>query len=273
MERGCCDCERGEGLSWIRLDDNFPDHPKVITLSDKAFRTYISGLCYSSRYLTDGFLADPVVKRLDGVLSAEELVGVGLWRKAENGWEIASYSEYQTSKEQVEAAKAKNRERVAKWREKQNGYSDANGITNELVMEPHTHTHTPIHTHTDIEAITSLPRVRTAKAAVERISNKLAEARASGINAWNLSKLIQEEWDILHDSNDIGGCIALTAWYVSELLSRPLTSQEIARMGQMTKRFGRIALLAIDEAASKDLEDLVSYAFRIAQNMYAERKA
>jgi hypothetical protein len=41
----------------------------------------------------------------------------------------------------------------------------------------------------------------------------------------------------------------------------------------MTKRFGRIALLAIDEAASKDLDDLVSYAFRVAQRMYADRKA
>ena len=265
-------------MSWIRLDDNFPDHPKVITLSDKAFRTYISGLCYASRYLTDGFLAEPVVNRLDGVLSAGELEGVGLWRKRENGWEIASYSEYQTSKEQVEAAKAKNRERVAKWRNKKHEGEEVNGITNaisnELVMEPHTHTHTPIHTHTDIKDKTiSLPRVHAAKDAVERISKTLADARANGINAWNLSKLVQEEWDRLHESNEIGACIGLTAWYVSELLSRELTSQEIARMGQMTKRFGRIALLAIDEAASKDLDDLVSYAFRIAQNMYAERKA
>ena len=118
-----------------------------------------------------------------------------------------------------------------------------------------------------------MPRIHKAREAVERISKTLADARANGVNAWNLSKLIQEEWDLLHEENEIGACIGLTAWYVSELLSRPLTSQEIARMGQMTKRFGRIALLAIDEAASKDLDDLVSYAFRIAQNMYAERKS
>ena len=48
---------------------------------------------------------------------------------------------------------------------------------------------------------------------------------------------------------------------------------QIGRIGQMTKRFGRISLLAIDEAASKDLDDLVSYAFRVAQRMYAEKKA
>jgi hypothetical protein len=113
--------------------------------------------------------------------------------------------------------------------------------------------------------------VRSAKLAVENISNKLAEARANGINAWNLSRLVEDEWDKLHNANDIGGCIALTAWYVTELQSRTLTSAEIGRIGQMTKRFGRIALLAIDEAASKDLTDLVSYAYRVAQNMYKER--
>ena len=116
------------------------------------------------------------------------------------------------------------------------------------------------------------PRVKSALEAVERVSLRLEEARQNGINAWNLSRLIEDEWDKLHNANDIGGCIALTAWYVSELQSRELSSSEIGRIGQMTKRFGRIALLAVDEAASKDLTDLVSYAFRIAQNLYKEKQ-
>lgn len=265
-------------MTWIRLDDDFPDHPKVITLSDQAFRTYITTLCYSARYLTDGALARPVAERLGAVLSASELVQAGLWWERDYGWEIASYAEYQSTKEQVEAARQANRERVSRYRNKKKGAEPVNAISNEFLMEPHTHTHTQTHipTHKDIEIKDKdipLPRVKLAKEAVDNITNKLNEARAQGINAWNLSKLIEDEWDKLHDRNEIGACIALTVWYVSELLSRPLTSVEIARMGQMTKRFGRIALLAIDEAASKDLDDLVSYAFRIAQNMYAERKS
>ena len=118
-----------------------------------------------------------------------------------------------------------------------------------------------------------LPRVKAAKEAVTNITEKLQTARQNGINAWNLSKLVEEEWDKLQTENQIGACIALTVWYVTELQSRTLSSQEISRIGQMTKRFGRISLLAIDEAASKDLNDLVSYAFRIAQRMYADRKA
>jgi hypothetical protein len=125
---------------------------------------------------------------------------------------------------------------------------------------------------TPIPYLTPTPRVKSASKAVERVSTRLAEARKNGVNAWNLSRLIEDEWDALHNANDIGGCIALTAWYVSELQSRELSSSDIARIGQMTKRFGRIALLAIDEAASKDLTDLVSYAFRVAQNLYKEKQ-
>jgi hypothetical protein len=115
--------------------------------------------------------------------------------------------------------------------------------------------------------------VKSARISVLKIHEKLVIARNAGVNSWNLSRLVEEEWDSLHGADDIGGCIALTIWYVAELQSRQLTSAEISRIGQMTKRFGRIALLAIDEAASKDLDDLVSYAFRIAQRMYADRKA
>jgi hypothetical protein len=125
----------------------------------------------------------------------------------------------------------------------------------------------------DYLPVAKIPRNLHAKLAVQEIVDKLEHARRNGINAWNLSKLVEEQWDELHTADDIGACIALTAWYVSELQSRKLDSKEIGRIGQMTKRFGRISLLAIDEAASKDLDDLVSYAFRIAQRMYADKKA
>lgn len=269
-------------MSWVRLDDNFPNHPKVIGLSDEAFRVYVSGLCYASHYLTDGLLKDAVVRRLGWVIGADELVSVGLWSTTKEGWQIASYGEYQSSKSDVEKAKQANRERVARWQEKQkaNGVTNGvtNGISNDLIIEPHIHTH--IHKHknnnneeklsSNLEVDIPTPRVKSAKEAVERIVVKLAEARKNGINAWNLTRLVEDEWDKLHGSDDMGGALGLTVWYVSELLSRPLQSDEISRIGQMTKRFGRIALLAIDEASSKNPEDLVSYAFRVAQNMYKE---
>lgn len=281
-------------MGWVRLDDNFADHPKVIGLSDKAFRLFIMGLCYSNRHLTDGFITYQIVTAWvgdDPLKPSDELEDQNLWERADKGFQIRSYDEYQPTRTVVESKRERSKERLKRYREQREN-TDVTALQerfNNADETPLLHLPQPNPTQpnpnkyikdnyylAEIDEQTQLtpaPRVKSAREAVTRISDKLGEARKSGINAWNLSKLVEEEWDVLHLSDDIGGCIALTAWYVAELQSRKLTSAEISRIGQMTKRFGRIALLAIDEAASKDLEDLVSYAFRIAQRMYADRKA
>lgn len=268
-------------MAWIKIDDSFPDHPKVIGLSDLAFRLHIRGLCYSGKYLTDGFVPYQAV---NGMLNDEqhtrkpsdELEDVGLWIRVEKGFQIHDYLAHQTSKEQVENKRKALRDRAKRYRERHatdtNAEPEDDGWDNALVTEPEYRIQNTENRIQITNKELPTPRVASARNAVNAISNKLAEARANGINAWNLSKLVEEQWDSLHTANDIGGCIALTAWYVAELQSRQLSSAEIGRIGQMTKRFGRIALLAIDEAASKDLTDLVSYAYRVAQNMYKERQ-
>ena len=262
-------------MTWIKIDDSFPDHPKIIGLSNEAFRTHIHGLCYCGRFLTDGFIPFAALEKIGSREAVKQLIEAGLWVEegSAGGYLIYGYLDHQTSKKQVEEKRESMRERQKRYRERA---KEDNAVTNAEVIEPEyriQNTEVRIQ-NTDITA-KELPaiRVKSAKESVERISKKLGEARSNGINAWNLSKLIEEEWDVLHNANDIGGCIALTTWYVQELQSRALSSSEIGRIGQMTKRFGRIALLAIDEAASKDLTDLVSYAYRVAQNMYTERKA
>jgi hypothetical protein len=268
-------------MAWVKIDDSFPDHPKIVGLSDIAFRVHISGLCYCGKFLTDGKIPMKIAARFaeENIAILVELSNAGLWMEdlPNNGFIIHDYLTYQTSKDQVEQKRASLRERQKRYREKQAPDNNAepvedDGWDNALVTEPEYRIQNTEYIKQNTEIQLPSPRVASAKKAVEVISNKLSEARANGINAWNLSKLVEEEWDKLHTANDIGGCIALTAWYVSELQSRQLSGSEIGRIGQMTKRFGRIALLAVDEAASKDLTDLVSYAYRVAQNMYKERQ-
>jgi hypothetical protein len=281
-------------MGWVRLDDNFADHPKVIALSDTGFRLYIEALCYSNRQLTDGFIPMAVYTKLSKNDDADYLIEAGLWEEVHGnvispdlltGYQIRSYTEYQPTREKVEEKREQAKERLRKYRESQKGNADET----QMKRHPQPNPTQPNPTQIDIKdnyyletiheeerdeyALTPAPRVKLAKEAVGRIAEKLQNASANGINAWNLSKLVEEEWDKFDPVNEVGACIALTVWYVSELQSRTLTSAEIARIGQMTKRFGRISLLAIDEAASKDLDDLVSYAFRVAQRMYADRKA
>jgi hypothetical protein len=233
---------------------------------------------------------DRIGKKGDGA----DLVDADLWEVVAGnvisedlitGYQIRSYDEYQPTRDKVEEKREQAKERLRRYREAQKGNADET----QMKRHPQPNPTQPNPTQIDIKdnyyletiheeerdeyALTPAPRVKLAKEAVGRIAEKLQNASANGINAWNLSKLVEDEWDKFDPVNEVGACIALTVWYVSELQSRTLTSAEIARIGQMTKRFGRISLLAIDEAASKDLDDLVSYAFRVAQRMYADRKA
>jgi hypothetical protein len=109
-------------MTWIKLDDTLPNNPKILPLSDKAFRLYIEGLCYANQYLTDGFLAQAVINRLDSGNACQELLDAGLWLEVEAGMQIHDYCEHQTSRKVVEEKREQVRNRVTRYREKSNAH-------------------------------------------------------------------------------------------------------------------------------------------------------
>ncbi len=97
-------------MTWVRFDDRTPSHPKVVTLSDAAFRLWVTATCHASEHLTDGALAAKVVPMLPRVPSGakfkalvSELEEAGLWHRTDSGWEIHDYLQWNPSGEQVRA--------------------------------------------------------------------------------------------------------------------------------------------------------------------------
>jgi hypothetical protein len=82
-------------VTWVKLDDHFADHPKVIGLSNAAFRAYVEGLCYSARHLTDGHIPAAQVARVATRKPLLELVSSGLWNWNDDGVVVHDYLEYQ----------------------------------------------------------------------------------------------------------------------------------------------------------------------------------
>ena len=107
-------------MTWIKLDDSLPNNPKILPLSDGAFRLYIEGLCYANQYLTDGFLTEAVLRRLDSGDHRKELTEACLWIECLDGMQINDYTEHQTSKADVEEKRKQSRDRVTRYREKSN---------------------------------------------------------------------------------------------------------------------------------------------------------
>ncbi len=95
--------------TFIKLHDTTPDHPKVIGLSDAAFRTYVESICYCSRYLTDGFVPMGAVRKMTNAKAVTELISARLLIKVDGGVQVHDYLDHQTSREHVEAVREKRR--------------------------------------------------------------------------------------------------------------------------------------------------------------------
>jgi hypothetical protein len=106
-------------LSWVKLDDNFPDHPKVALLPLRARWVFIQGLCYAARYMTDGLIPEQVANRWEGPAAPAALVEAGLWETDEGrAFRIHDYLIYNPSKEELEARSDANRRNARKrWGE------------------------------------------------------------------------------------------------------------------------------------------------------------
>jgi hypothetical protein len=100
-------------MPWVRLEDDMPDHPKVIGLSNGAFRVFVEALCYANRYLTDGQVPATVIptRRRRYVT---ELLDAGLWSKNGEGYTIHDYLEYQPSRSAASTAQQKRSEAARK---------------------------------------------------------------------------------------------------------------------------------------------------------------
>lgn len=88
-------------MSWLKLDDCFFRHPKVIAAGRDARDLYLAGLCYCGAGLTDGVIPAGALRILgadadidDPKAAVTTLVRVGLWEMTESGeHRVHDYSE------------------------------------------------------------------------------------------------------------------------------------------------------------------------------------
>lgn len=108
-------------MPWVKLDEGFPEHPKVLAIGGDAAWLHVCALAYCNRNLTDGFIPEYILDRLSDrkrpIQLAAKLVAVGMWEPSKGGWRIHDYLEYQASKAKVEEERAKARQRMARNRQ------------------------------------------------------------------------------------------------------------------------------------------------------------
>lgn len=112
-------------MAWVKLDDQFPDHPKVVAAGGDAAWLYVAGLCYCQAKLTDGHIPSGVVPRLSDrkfpTKLADKLVAVGLWTKDAKGYIVHDYKEYNIPAKEIREKRELARLKIAEWRKRHRG--------------------------------------------------------------------------------------------------------------------------------------------------------
>lgn len=103
---------------YAKLSNEFWRSPSVMEMLDTnpaALGYYVAAVSYASDNLTDGLIEERVAKHSlrvpEDVINF--LVEIGKWETVEGGWLIHNYAKWQNSREQIEAARERDRNRKA----------------------------------------------------------------------------------------------------------------------------------------------------------------
>ncbi|MGE5619566.1 MAG: HNH endonuclease [Sphingomonadaceae bacterium] len=100
-------------MTWVRLSDDWYDHPKFLAAEADGFWLWAACLAWSNHHKTNGLVPDAIVQRFVQGKRKKALVArllrVCLWEPTEGGYRIHDYLHYQPSAEEI----ASEREQAA----------------------------------------------------------------------------------------------------------------------------------------------------------------
>jgi len=98
-------------MSWIKLDDQWMDHPKIIKAGRDARDMWLASITWCAKHLTDGYFPAELLPSLavtagvdvaNCLTLASSLLDACLWDSTDNGYMVHDYLDYNPTKEQTE---------------------------------------------------------------------------------------------------------------------------------------------------------------------------
>jgi hypothetical protein len=87
----------------IRLSNTAPEHPKIVGLSDKAFRLWVETLCYCSRQESDGRVTFAAIRRQGAARVVDELLAAGLLVDEGDGYAVHDYLRHNRAASEIQS--------------------------------------------------------------------------------------------------------------------------------------------------------------------------
>lgn len=118
-------------MAWVRFDDGFFRHPKVVAAGRDARDMYTSSIFYANQNLTDGFIPESALRMVaaDACVNShgkavKALLREGLWIEVEGGYQIHDYLDYQPSAASITDKQTANKRRQQEWRDRNRNAKD-----------------------------------------------------------------------------------------------------------------------------------------------------
>ena len=107
-------------MSWVKLDDNALDDPRLLALDRGTVLLHLEALAYSNRYGLDGAIPAGALRKMttepEPETAAAALVEAGLWEDAGDGWQLVWLLGDQLTAEKAQALRKEARDRMERVR-------------------------------------------------------------------------------------------------------------------------------------------------------------
>lgn len=263
-------------MAWVRISDDFYDHPKFDAAGALGIALWVAGLAWCNRNLTDGLIPRRTALRLldyedaaeavraaddrNGVTNApsnsdvtssvarfvaDRLVKAGLWIEEDAGYRVHDYLDYQKSATQITAARDKNAARQAAFRQRKQPPGNTperdgtrNGVTNADVTGAPNPNPNPIERTTS-----SLSETRTD---IETICSHLADrVEANGSKRPTITDAWRKEARLLldRDGRTVDQVLKAIDWCQAD----PFWRANIRSLPKLRKQYDTLRLKAVAE--------------------------
>ena len=125
-------------MEWVKLDSTYYLDVAIVRAGEAAEVLFVRAMAYCGDQENDGLVEREILPRLcptRGRSRAAALVREGLWEVVPAGWQFASWTRHQRTREQMDAEREANRLRKAKSRAKEDGHAVSHAVTPAGVTE------------------------------------------------------------------------------------------------------------------------------------------
>jgi len=127
---------------FAKLAHGFANDPKIVGLSNEAFRAYIELLLYSCQNMTDGFLDERIVRRMGWAEATEELTTNDLYPsllRVDGGYQIYAFADWQMTtdshQKKVDAGRAGGIAKARKRQDSSKGLAGARKVLEQTASK------------------------------------------------------------------------------------------------------------------------------------------